>query len=235
MQIVIDHKLFAPGSVGIIVWPLLLLSICIFLWLKNVFRRSEYLRLARNEGVKLLRGVPSGIGILAALIRFIARGRLGDIYVIAKIDGAYCGIAGEDNTTESLDKKDHVGFVFLIDSPIDSEIEILVASGKRIIPQTGMSEIDSVINSCLARVSDFRAILTIKREYICLKVMGGAWFGKRFQSRIIKGFEIARKMDEALRKKYKYKSWDGLAMKWDYNTKAFFLVKESQLSGYIFQ
>lgn len=233
LQIVMEEgRTFETGYLDVIYWPLLFYSICFFLWFKNIFRRTDFIRLAKNEGVKLLKGVPYIVVVLTSWARSIVRGHLDGIYVIAKLQGGFALPVGlgyyTSLTADVLDKTDQVGFAFLLSSPINGDVEIHIEGEKRQLPQTGLPEIDEILQDALKDVNDFRATLAFNREYICLTIIGGVWFGKRFQERIIKGFEIAKKMNETLKGKYQYKGWNDYDMKWDFTKNAFVLVEKME-------
>ncbi|WP_154650450.1 hypothetical protein [Geotalea daltonii] len=151
-----------------------------------------------------------------------------NVYVIAKLEGAFWLLPGlglnSKLSDELLDNTDRVGFVFYVNTGTEKEVSISIEDKDQQPLETGIPELDAIIVSSLAGVKDFRANLLINKQFICLTIVGGVWFGHRFKKRIIKGFEIARKIDELLKKRYEYQSWSGHHMKWDAHSKRFIMV-----------
>jgi hypothetical protein len=233
------HLLMEKAEVGpsyqrAIFWALLVWSVLRVFWNCNVYRRIDFLRLARNNGMTLL-NAPSRIQIiLTSWLRSMIRYRLDNMYVIAKIEGPYWSVFmfGEsaEVTFEKLDSINKVGFASLVSIPITDIIDISIdyTRKEKELPLTGNSEIDEFLSEYREHLGDFRGTIRIERDHICVTVIGGAWFGKRFQKRIIKGLDIATKINETLGKKYQFNDWTGLEMKWDYNVKRFVLQREAE-------
>lgn len=117
-------------------------------------------------------------------------------------------------TSESI-LTDRIDYVSLISSPVNIDEEIKIDKTNRKIPNTGVPEIDSILQEILRDTEDFRARLIFNNEYFRLIVISSPWLGGRYEKRIVKGFEIFRKLDEVLRNKYPHRKWEGLEMKWN--------------------
>ena len=233
MHILIDKAGIGRGYASLIFWTLLVYLFFLFIWRRYVYRRSDFVEFAKDKGMTLLNGTSRMQIILSSWLRSMVRCRLDDMYIIAKIEGAYMSIFGLGDsavvTFEKLDSINRVGFASLVNIPITDSIEIAIDyTNKKELPLTGISEIDELLSGYREHLDDFRGTIRIERDYICVTVLGGAWFGKRFQERIIKGLDIARKINETLGKKYQFNDWTGLEMKWDFHVQRFVLQKEAE-------
>jgi len=233
MHILIDKAGIGPDYQRLLFWSFLPYLFFLYFWRCIVYTRSNFVEFARNKGMKLLNGPSRMQIILSSWLRSMVRCRLDDMYVIAKIAGAYMSISGLGNFTvvtfEKLDSINRVGFASLVNIPITDSIEIAIDyTNKKELPLTGISEIDELLSGYRKHLDDFRGTIRVEPDYICVTVLGGAWFGKRFQERIIKGLDLATKMNETLGKKYHFNDWTGLEMKWDFHVQRFVLQKEAE-------
>lgn len=233
LHLFIDKAGIGRAYASLIFWALLVYLSFLFFWICIVYRRIDFIGFARDKGMTLLNG-PSRIQIIfSSWLRSMVRYRLDDMYVIAKIEGAYMSIFGLGYsavvTFEKLDSINRVGFASLVNIPITDSIEIAIDyTNKKELPLTGISEIDELVSGYREHLDDFRGTIRVEPDYICVTVFGGAWFGKKFQERIIKGLDIARKINETLGKKYQFNDWTGLEMKWDFHVQRFVLQKEAE-------
>jgi hypothetical protein len=103
----------------------------------------------------------------------------------------------------------------LINGSSEIDEEIWIEKGKRIVPETGVPEIDIVLKESLQDTKDFRARLIFKSEYLRLIVITSPWLGRRYGKHVEKGFEMFRKIKEALSVKYPHRRLEGLEMRWN--------------------
>lgn len=119
-----------------------------------------------------------------------------------------------------------VNFFSLYEVPYEINLEIFIDKKIRTYPLSGISEIDSVLAEVLNDADDFHARLKLDRDHLQLTVLGSSWLGSTFEKRIMKGFEIIKKIDHELRDKYPRKSWNDRDVKWHYWNESFSLVEK---------
>jgi hypothetical protein len=202
-------------------------TLLIALWRISTFRRRDLVRIMTREGVRIKKRNPIFL-LLTSWFWSFPQGTLGDAYVIANIYGAYnlpitLG-EGTHITPERVYTQDQIDCISLINSPFNVDEEIRIEGIKKTIPNTGVSEIDNILKESLLDTEDFRARLKINKDYLRLIIFSSPWLGERYEKRVIKGFEIFKRMDEVLRSKYSHKKWEGIEMKWNGHKREFELI-----------
>lgn len=192
-------------------------AVLIALWRISTFGRRDLVRIMKREGVQVKKRNPLFL-LVTSWIWSFPQGTLGDSYVIAKIYGAYdlpTALGKRTNLTPESVLTDRMDFISLISGQLAIDEEIRIEKTNRIVPNTGVTEIDAILQETLRDAEDFRARLIFNNEYFRLILISSPWLGGRYEKRVIKGFEIFKRIDEALKKKYPHKKWEGLEMKWN--------------------
>lgn len=193
-------------------------AVLIALWRKSTFRLRDLVRIMKLEGVQVKKRNPIFLLMQSCFFWSFPQGSLNGSFVIAKINGAYnlpLGLGDRTHLTAESVLIDRIDFISLICGPFTIDEEIRIDKTNRKIPNTGVPEIDTVLQETLRDTDDFRARLIFNNEYFRLIVISSPWLGGRYEKRVVKGFEIFKKADEALRKKYPHRKWESFEMKWN--------------------
>jgi len=208
--------------------------VLISLWRLSTFNRRNLAWLMRRQGVQIKKRNPLFV-FITSWFRSFPQGTFDGSFVIAHIYGAYNLPATFPEemrlTAENVFSTDQIVFISSISGPYDINEKIKINKSKKTIPTTGVAEIDSVLGEALRETKDFDARLIFNKEYFRMTVISSPWLGGRYEKRVSKGFEVFRRIDEALRKNYPHKRIVDMETKWNGHKDQFEIIKITAAEG----
>ncbi len=108
----------------------------------------------------------------------------------------------------------------------DLHIAVRIDAVNKIIPSTNIAEVDDLLQQELSGADNFHARLTLDQQALHLTILGGSWEGRVFEQRILRGFDLFRKLDEILKRTCPGKDWSNRELNWDWS-KGDFILEET--------
>jgi|YelNatPaOPRAMG01_1025707.scaffolds.fasta_scaffold47690_3 hypothetical protein len=214
---------------------------------RSIFIRSDFIKVAESLNIKFIKKRLRYS--LFAPYRF-ANGFLDNIYIVGGFDTPVIDVSPSTGHTSiyklrelsgkdrliallgggkkvPLEEQSIVELFSLIEGKtFNIDVKIRIGAGECEIPVTNCEEIDTVLTESLSKTDHFNARLVFNQQCLRMTIIGGSCEGGRFEQKIIKGFEIFQKINEALKKKYPVKSWKDWEVKWDKANEVFYLAQK---------
>jgi hypothetical protein len=243
MDINIHNWSYGDSKIAI---PIFLAYILVaWFWNNATYRRSDFIRETESMGVRITKRLfyPSLMNIVG--VYSFSCGYLDNIYLVAKLDLPFFAYAPfpRISAEKSIRHKEVItdgqwvpGYIMtesqielysLIDGLQDSEIEIIIDKEKKIIPDTALLQVNSILKTSLKNIEEFHAKLILSKGYMKMNIIGGSWLGVRFGERIKIGIELFKRLNDELKIKYPVNSWDDYEVKWDKKNGTFYIQKKT--------
>ncbi len=230
----VKSETLKPDHISIAITILSVEAMLIFLWRVSTFHRWDLAWLMKRKGVQIKERNPIFVFFSSWFWSF-PQGTFDGSFIIAHIYGAYSLPASFPEEmhlkAENVFSTDKIDFISSISGPYDINEEIKIDKSKKTIPTTGVAEIDSVLGEALRDTKDFHARIMFNKEYFRMTVISSTWLGGRYEKRVSKGFEVFRRIDEALRKNYPHKRIVDMETKWNGHKDQFEILKITAVEG----